>query len=49
MIGEFNNPLDVLKHLKEFDYYQNANILYRILLTIDGDMCKKKIFEVKVV
>ncbi|KAK1424794.1 hypothetical protein QVD17_20132 [Tagetes erecta] len=32
--GEFKNPLDVLKHLKEVEYFPNASIAYRVLLTI---------------
>ncbi|KAI3515564.1 hypothetical protein L1887_14464 [Cichorium endivia] len=32
--NEFNNPIDVLKFLKELDYFPNACIAYRILLTI---------------
>ncbi|XP_023737798.1 uncharacterized protein LOC111885791 [Lactuca sativa] len=32
--NEFSNPIDVLKFLKEFDYFPNASIAYRILLTI---------------
>ncbi|KAL7585947.1 uncharacterized protein LOC111882578 [Lactuca sativa] len=32
--NEFNNPIDVLKFLKELDYFPNASIAYRILLTI---------------
>lgn len=31
---EFKNLIDVLKHLKEFDYFLNASNAYRILLTI---------------
>ncbi|XP_023734603.2 uncharacterized protein LOC111882471 [Lactuca sativa] len=32
--NEFSNPIDVLKFLKELDYFSNASIAYRILLTI---------------
>ncbi|KAL7595229.1 hypothetical protein Lser_V15G30337 [Lactuca serriola] len=32
--NEFSNPIDVLKFLKELDYFPNASIAYRILLTI---------------
>ena len=32
--NEFSNPIDVLKFLKELDYFPNACIAYRILLTI---------------
>ncbi|KAL7596136.1 hypothetical protein Lser_V15G31190 [Lactuca serriola] len=32
--NEFSNPKDVLKFLKELDYFPNASIAYRILLTI---------------
>ncbi|PWA79198.1 zinc finger MYM-type protein 1 [Artemisia annua] len=31
---ELNSPIDVLKRLKEFGYFPNATIAYRILLTI---------------
>ncbi|XP_052625037.1 uncharacterized protein LOC111879880 [Lactuca sativa] len=32
--NEFSNPIDVLKFLKELDYFPNASIAYRISLTI---------------
>ncbi|KAL7585893.1 hypothetical protein Lser_V15G42479 [Lactuca serriola] len=32
--NEFSNPIDVLKFLKELDYFLNASIAYIILLTI---------------
>ncbi|XP_023771970.1 uncharacterized protein LOC111920627 [Lactuca sativa] len=32
--NEFSNPIDVLKFLKELDYFPNASIAYRILLSI---------------
>ncbi|KAL7594457.1 hypothetical protein Lser_V15G30358 [Lactuca serriola] len=32
--NEFRNPIDVSKFLKEVDYFPNASIAYRILLTI---------------
>ncbi|KAL7618807.1 uncharacterized protein LOC111896889 [Lactuca sativa] len=32
--NEFSNSIDVLKFLKELDYFPNASITYRILLTI---------------
>ncbi|XP_052621070.1 uncharacterized protein LOC111901968 [Lactuca sativa] len=32
--NEFIKPIDVLKFLKELDYFPNASIAYRILLTI---------------
>ncbi|KAK1424137.1 hypothetical protein QVD17_19454 [Tagetes erecta] len=32
--GQLLNPIDVLKHLKEAEYFPNASIAYRILLTV---------------
>ncbi|XP_023729566.1 uncharacterized protein LOC111877276 [Lactuca sativa] len=40
--NEFNNPIDVLKFLKELDYFPNASIAYRILLTIPVTVASAK-------
>ena len=32
--SQFSNPINVLNHLKDLDYFPNARIAYRILLTI---------------
>ncbi|XP_023732309.1 uncharacterized protein LOC111880141 [Lactuca sativa] len=50
--NEFSNPIDVLKFLKELDYFPNASIAYRILLTIpvmeasaERSFCKLKLLK----
>ncbi|KAL7602694.1 hypothetical protein Lser_V15G19297 [Lactuca serriola] len=42
--NEFSNPIDVLKFLKELDYFSNASIAYRILLTIPVIVASAEIF-----
>ncbi|VFQ67116.1 unnamed protein product [Cuscuta campestris] len=47
--SEFSNPIDVLKHLKELRYHQNAFIAYRILLIVLETMAsaERSFFKLK--